>query len=76
MHSTTINSRNGCNKKNDGSKCKIYKNWNISSGRDGYNYEIFSAIDWPFGSSSLSIVAGGRVTIEVEPNCCIPLNIY
>ncbi|WP_339297997.1 hypothetical protein MKY92_24865 [Paenibacillus sp. FSL R5-0623] len=61
---------------NDGSKCKIHKNWNINSGRDGYNYEIFSAIDWPFGSSSLSIVAGGRATIEIEPNCCVPLNQY
>ncbi|WP_415841463.1 hypothetical protein, partial [Paenibacillus xylanexedens] len=62
--------------RNDRSKCKIHKKWNISDRCEGYNYEIFSTIDWPFGSSSLAIVAGGKVTIEIEPDYCVPLNQY
>ncbi|MCK6076344.1 hypothetical protein [Paenibacillus silvae] len=60
----------------DGSKCKIKKKWGSNSSSEGYNYEIFSSIDWPFGSGFLSIIASGKATLEIEPERFIPLNQY
>lgn len=60
----------------NGEITKLIKEWNWTKGVEGYRYQFGGVLEWPRGSCSIELVTKGKVTIQFNPNDCIPVREY